>query len=138
MTAARAAPLITEGSARTVVVTYGERRASGDGAPAALKSVAVSLGARSAPLKVVSSDAAAQSRDVSTQARGSVPLSLIQRFSALSGRALVISTVDARDARTAIRVGNSGIGPAFAQLQQHCGSRARHATNARNRQGGGR
>jgi hypothetical protein len=121
-----------------LVVTYGERRTAGDGAPVALRTVTVSLSGRSAPLQVVSSDATAQSHEVSTQARGSVPLSLIQRFSALSGRALVVSTIDASDARTAIRVGNSGIGPAFAKLQQHCGSRALHATDARNGRAGGR
>jgi hypothetical protein len=112
-------------------VGYSERRMGVGGTAAPLKTVALALGARSEPLPVVSSEPMARSLEMSTQARGSVPASFIVSFSELSSRALVVSTVNANDTRTAIRVGNSGIAPAFALLQQSCGLRPLHATNAR-------
>jgi hypothetical protein len=124
-------------------ISYGERRAASGKEIAPLTTVTLSLGERSAPLRIVSSEPAVQSHkvvtnEVNTQAHGSVPVVLIRRYSALSGRALMVSTVDASDARTAIRVGNSGIGPALVRLEEHCGRPSLHATNARNGQAGGR
>ena len=119
-------------------VGYSERRMAAGSTAAPLKIVALALGARTEPLPVVSSEPVPRSLEMSTQARGSVPASFIRSFSELSSRALVVSTVSANDARTAIRVGNSGIAPAFALLQKSCGPRPLHATNARTGQSGAR
>jgi len=119
-----------------LVVMYDERRATTDDAPAALKTVRLALGARSAPLRIVASGPVPQSFDLSSEAHGSVPVVIIRRFSELSGRTLVVSTVDASGARTAIRVGNSGIVPALARLQKRCDNRSLHATTARSGQAG--
>jgi hypothetical protein len=65
-----------------------------------------------------------------------VPASFIQSFSEGNSRALAVSTVSAADSHTTIRVGNSGIGAAFAQLQQGCERPAVHAVNASAATGG--
>ena len=119
-------------------VSYDERRTTADGGPIALKSVTLSLGKRSALLRIVSSEPEMHGLEMSSEARGRVPVVLIRLFSESSSRALVVSTVNASDARTAIRVGNSGIGPALARLQERCGVRTLHATNARNGLSSGR
>ena len=112
-------------------IEYRERRVVSAGSADMLKSVVLSLGVQSEPLQVVSSGLAPRSLELNTQARGTVPVSFVRSFSELSSRALVISTASANELRTAIRVGNSGIGPGFAKLQQVCGSGHQHATNAR-------
>jgi hypothetical protein len=115
----------------SLAVGYSERRMTTRGKATPLKTVALSLGSQSEALQVLSSGPVPQSLEVSTQARGTVPTSFIRMFSELSSRALTVSTVSVNGARTAIRVGNSGINPALARLQESCGSRALHATNAR-------
>jgi hypothetical protein len=112
-------------------VNYAERRTAAADGPATLKAVTLSLGARATRLQVISSDPVPRSLEMSSEARGRVPASLIELFSESSSRALVVSTVNQSEVRTAIRVGNSGIGPALAGLQQRCGTRSVHATNAR-------
>jgi len=119
-------------------VGYSERRMSAGGTPTPLRTVALTLGARSEPLQVLSSEPVARSLEWSTRARGSVPLSFIRSFSELSSRALVVSTVNADNARTVIRVGNSGIASSLARLQESCASRPLHATNARTGHAGAR
>jgi hypothetical protein len=112
-------------------VNYAERRTAAADGPAALKAVTLSLGARSARLQVISSDPASRSLEIKSEARGRVPASLIRLFSESGSRALVVSTTNVSEMHTAIRVGNSGIGSALAGLQQRCGTRTVHATNAR-------
>jgi hypothetical protein len=119
-------------------VGYSERRMAAGGAPNPLKIVALTLGARSEPLQVVSSEPVPRSLEWASAASGSVPVSFIRRFSELSSRALVVSTVSADNARTMIRVGNSGIGPSLVRLQESCAARPLHATNARTGQAGAR
>jgi hypothetical protein len=111
--------------------SYSERRVFTGEAATPLKTVTLSVGARSEPLQVVSSEPLPRSLELSTQARGSVPASFVSLFSESSGRALVVSTVSANDTHTVIRVGNSGIVPALGRLQKGCGSRPVHAANAR-------
>jgi hypothetical protein len=119
-------------------VSYGERRTTAAAGPAALKTVRLSLGARSARLQIISSDPMPQALEMTSEARGSVPTSLIRLFSESASRALVVATTNESNARTAIRVGNSGIGPALARLEQRCSTRSVHATNARNGLSAGR
>jgi hypothetical protein len=114
----------------SLAVSYSEQRLSAGEAAVPLKSVALSLGSRSAPLRVMSSELAPRSLELSTTARGSMPASFIRIFSEARSRALVVSTENAQDTRTTIRVGNSGIGAAFAKLQQICGSHHLHAANS--------
>lgn len=119
-------------------VSYGERRTTAAAGPAALKTVRLSLGARSARLQIISSDPMPQALEMTSEARGSVPASLIRLFSESASRALVVATTNESNARTAIRVGNSGIGSALARLEQRCSTRSVHATNARNGLSAGR
>jgi hypothetical protein len=125
-------------TAGSLDVGYSERRIAAGGVANPLKLVALALGARTEPLRVISSQPVPRSLEWNTQARGSVPLSFIRRFSELSSRALVVSTVSADDVRTMIRVGNSGIAPSLARLQESCGARPLHASNARTGQSGAR
>jgi hypothetical protein len=112
-------------------VGYSEHRTASGISAATLKTVALALGSQDEPLQVVSSALVPRSSEVNSRARGSVPMSFIRLFSELSSRSLVVSTVNASEGRTTIRVGNSGIAASFAELEKNCGSRALHATNTR-------
>lgn len=114
-------------------VDYSERRLTAGGTMDPLKSVTLSLSGRSEVLQVASSGLVPRSLELSTQARGSVPVSFVRSFSELSSRALIVSTVSTNDSRSTIRVGNSGISAAFHRLQESCVARPLHATatNAR-------
>jgi hypothetical protein len=109
-------------------ISYSERRRVRNRATP-LRSVALALGSRSEPLKVLSSEPVSEARELSTFARGSISSAMLRRFADTSRRALLVSTWDTDDTRTAIRVGNSGIGPALSKLASRCGSprNARHA-----------
>ena len=110
-------------------ISYNERRRiDGPGKP--LKAVTMSLGSRSARLNVLTSEPVSRASELSTFARGSVPASLMRSFAHSPRRALVISTHDGRDGRTAIRVGNSGIPLAFSRLIARCNGGARNAAHA--------
>jgi hypothetical protein len=104
----------------TFAVDYSERRHAQDGVMTPLKSVALSLGADAEDLQVVSSQPVSASSELTSLAQGSIPLKLIQWFSEGSSHALLVSTRNAREARTSIRVGNSGVGQGLAQLEQSC------------------
>ncbi|MPZ56435.1 MAG: hypothetical protein GEU91_08030 [Rhizobiales bacterium] len=123
-------------TAGSVQVDYSERRLAANASAIPVRTVTLSVGAQSEPLQVTRSEPLPRSFEVSSRARGSVPASFIGYFSEAGNRALLVSTVSANDARTTIRVGNSGIGPAFARLQESCGSRPLHATNVRTGQAG--
>jgi hypothetical protein len=112
-------------------VGYSERRMQAGGAPTPLRTVTLSLGARSEPLQVVSSEPVPRSLEWMSRARGSVPVAFMRLFAELSSRALVVSTGNGDNARTVIRVGNSGIAVSLTRLQESCASRPLHATNAR-------
>jgi hypothetical protein len=121
-----------------LAVDYRELRQVTGGKTSPLKSVALSLNTRSESLQVVSSELVSESSELSSRARGEIPASFIRQFSETSSRALLVSTVDVNGAHTAIRVGNSGVAAALAQVQQSCGSRPMHATNARTGQAAAR
>jgi hypothetical protein len=104
----------------TFHVSYGERRQIIEGVTQ-LKAVSLSVGSRSAPLKVLSSDLVSSSIELSTLAQGTVSAAMLRSFSGTSRRALLVSTRSASDARTTIRVGNSGITRAFSRLAARCG-----------------
>jgi hypothetical protein len=114
----------------SLAAAYSERR-MGVGSANLIKSVTVSLSSRSESLQVESSELVPRSLELSTKARGNVPVSLVRRFSETHNRALVVSTVSANDARTSIRVGNSGVGLALVRLLENCGSPPVHAASTR-------
>lgn len=102
-------------------ISYSEHRAGGGhGIMTPLKSVALSLDRRSEQLKLVSSASVPDVAELSSVARGAIPSALIDWFSANSSRALVVSTTNAANARTEIRVGNSGLATELAKLKQAC------------------
>ena len=101
-------------------ISYNERRQAQGGLMTPLKTVALELGRRMEELKIVSSQSGPQSPELNSVARGSIPSKQIQWLSSLGSHAILVSTANADDARTSIRVGNSGLGMAFAKLKQSC------------------
>jgi hypothetical protein len=100
-------------------VSYSEQRRAQDGVMTPLKTVALSLGAQSEQLELVSSQAT-PAPELTSVARGTLRSKQIEWFSGASSRALVVSTTNAEKTHTTIRVGNTGLGAAFAQLKQSC------------------
>lgn len=101
-------------------ISYNERRQAQGGVMTPLKTVALELGRSMEELKVVSSQFGPRSPQLDSVARGSIPSKQIQWLAGLSSRAIMVSTANAHDARTSIRVGNSGLGTAFAKLKESC------------------
>jgi hypothetical protein len=102
-------------------VTYVERRkmrGQRNGEP--LRDISVSMGQKTAALKISSSDAAARAVDLSTVARGSLPAAAVKSFADTANRSLTITTTSRANVTTTIRVGNTGIGRSLAQLATSC------------------
>lgn len=99
-------------------VTYVERRRGAGARPAApLKQVAISVGRRSIPLKIVSSEA--QQAELNSLARGVAPASLIDTLR-LGSRSLTVTTSSIGDVATVIRVGNSGVAQYLPKVAASC------------------
>lgn len=106
-------------------ISYSEHRGGGSGIMTPLTSVALSLDRRSEQLKLVAS--ASQSAQLKSLARGAIPKALIDWFSQSDGRALVVSTTNAKDAHTEIRVGNSGLAAELIKLKKACNTGSKQA-----------
>lgn len=98
-------------------VTYVERRRVGD-RPEPLKQVEISLGRRSVPLKIVTSEI--KQTELASLARGVVPMSAVETFSRPGSRSLMVTTASGNDGATTIRVGNSGVPQALPQFAASC------------------
>jgi hypothetical protein len=103
-------------------ISYSERRRVDDGTMTPLKTVALSLGAQSEQLELVSSTPQPRAPELSSVARGTISAKLMQWLSDTASHAVTVSTLNAKNARTVIRVGNSGLGPALAKLKESCGA----------------
>ena len=115
----------------TFSVSYAEHRLGPDGAssPLPLKTVALTVGGMSQTLEVASS-VRSQSQELSSLARGKVSAAFLQSFADLTHRSLMVSTASVNDARTAIRVGNTGMVGGFPRLGESCAKAPRHEARA--------
>ncbi len=111
---------------KDLVVTYSERRRSGDTGrvPEALTDVGLSLSGKSVPLKVVSSRPSDNPLEFESVASGHVPAELFRTFADTRSRSLMIETTS-NELATAIRVGNSGVARGYLKFAASCGDQVR-------------
>ncbi len=102
-------------------VSYAERRHAADQhpLPAALTGVTLTVGSKSAPLKVVSSQRGSQPDELITVASATVPAALIAGFAAIGNHSLMITTRSAVTP-TGIRLGNTGAVQNLPRLAASC------------------
>jgi hypothetical protein len=98
-------------------VSYVERRRITD-RPEPLKQVEISLGRRSVPLKIITSEI--KQTEVASLARGVVPMSAVETLSRSGSRSLMVTTSSGNDGATTIRVGNSGVPQNLPQFAASC------------------
>ena len=111
--------LACAGNAENYDVTYVERRRSaGTRLAEPLKQVAISLGKRSVPLKIVTSEF--KQTELSSLARGVLPVSLFETLARQGSRSLTVTTSSGNEAATLIRVGNSGVAENLPRLAASC------------------
>ena len=111
----------------TYAVSYVEQRARQRGA---VKQIEILVGGKIIALQVVSSEAKASGLD--TFARATVPAALVKEFADPESRSLVIETATTAKEQTAVRIGNAGAAPSFAQFAAAC-SKQRNAEVRRER-----
>ena len=119
-------------SADSYEVSYFERRRSTDAKPApdALKQVTISVGRRSFPLKVVTSEVQPRQIDVNSVARGIVPTALMESLARDGNRSLTVTTATTGDVETAIRIGNTGVPQNLSRLAANCRDKSAAHTDA--------
>jgi hypothetical protein len=103
-------------------VSYSERRHASDDHPLpdALSAVTLTVGGKSASLKVVSSRRSDEPNELATLANATLPASLIAAFAAAGNHSLMITTRSAATA-TGIRLGNTGALANLPRLAATCG-----------------
>lgn len=107
-------------------VTYVERRRLRDGQRTAdpLREVAVSIGPKSAALKISSSEATAKPVELASVARATLPAAVVKAFADTANRSLTVSTVSKGNVTTMIRIGNTGVARSLAHLAASCTKKA--------------
>ncbi len=109
-------------------VTYAERRRTGE----PLKNVEISIGRRSVPLKIVTSEI--KQTELASVARGVLPASMVESLSKNGSRSVTVTTSNGNNIATTTRVGNSGVPQSFPQLAASCAEQqqqiARSSTHA--------
>jgi hypothetical protein len=110
------------GSADSYDVTYNEKRRSADARPVAeaLKQVAISVGRRSVPLKIVTSEVRAKPVELASVARGAAPAALIESLARDGNRSLTVTTSTTNGVETVIRIGNIGVAQHLPRLAASC------------------
>jgi hypothetical protein len=102
-------------------VTYRERRSMRSRVGAdSLKRIDLLIGGRTVPLNVVTSEPAARSLVLNSEARGALPATLLKEFAGGRVRSLTVETLSSMDESTAIRVGNTGVAQSLSQLAVSC------------------
>jgi len=101
----------------TFDVSYVERRRGGD-RPELLKQVEISIGRRSVPLKIVTSEI--KQTEIASLARAVVPASLVAPLARSGSQSLMVTTSSGNDSATTIRVGNSGVSQSLPQFAASC------------------
>jgi hypothetical protein len=102
-------------------VSYSERRYGGDrkGMLAALRTVTVHVGDRSATLKVKASQRRNEPDELVSHAVGAVPAALIDGFAAVGNHSIMVETENA-SLVTGIRIGNTGARQNLPRLAASC------------------
>jgi hypothetical protein len=110
-------------SADAYDVTYLERRGDTDARPAPepLKQVAISIGRKSTQLEIVTSTMQSKNPELNTVARGVVPAALVKTLAAEGSHSLTVATATTGDAKTVIRMGNTGVAQNFPRFAASCG-----------------
>ncbi len=96
-------------------LTYTERRRGA----LPLKQVAISVGRRTVPLKILSSEIK-ETEELSSLARAVVSASLVESLARQGSRSLTVTTSSGDDLSTIIRVGNSGVAQNLPLLAASC------------------
>jgi hypothetical protein len=101
-------------------ILYSETRRGRERAPEPLNIVTVSLGQKSAPLAIGSSELTTPRFDRETFASGVLPASAVKTFAEAGAHSLIVSTSNGKGGATMVRVGNSGAAQYFPQLVAAC------------------
>ena len=112
-------------TASTLAITYSEIRKSPDPTRGAhrLSDTILLLGSERVPLRIESS--VTRALGLNSIARGTLPVSVLKEFAEGKTRTLLVSTRMTDDARTAIRVGNTGLVTLLDQMATRCALPAR-------------
>jgi hypothetical protein len=104
-------------------VTYVERRSGADARPAPepLRKVAISVGRRTVPLEIVTSEARPQHPEIDSVARGILPGALVRVLASEGSHSLTVTTTTANNVETVIRMGNTGVAQNFPRFAASCG-----------------
>jgi hypothetical protein len=125
-------------SGRDYVVKYVEQRRGEDGsAVAKVTEVELTVGGKSIPLHVTSSETKDKSSGLNSVASGRLPIELLKAFADNGNRSMMVETAS-DDANTVIRIGNAGIARVLPSLAASCTSLAPRIRNTSRmvRQGG--
>lgn len=103
-------------------LTYRELRSgpADRGLPRSLTEVALVLGERLQPLKITSSERQLNGGELESIASGVLPARLVRSLTANGPASVTLETASVGNPRTTIRVGNTGFGPGFHEVEQSC------------------
>src|SRR5262245_662238 len=112
-------------TASTLAITYSETRKPSDPARGAhrLSDTILLLGSERVPLRIESS--VPRALGLNSVARGTLRVSMLKEFADGKTRTLLVSTRTTDDARTAIRIGNTGLVTLLDQMATRCALPAR-------------
>jgi hypothetical protein len=108
-------------SAGNYALAYSEtRRLLSQGAADRLRAVVVAAANQRVQLRIDQSAADSPSTELRSKASGEIPASLLSDFANSGGNGLLVATQTAGNARTIIRVGNSGFAESFKRTLAEC------------------
>ena len=112
-------------TAGTLSITYSEMRQARDPARAGdrLSDTLLLFGNQRVPLRIETS--VPRARGLSSIARGTLSTNVLKEFAEGKTRSLLVTTRMSDNARTAIRVGNTGLVALLDQVATRCGQTAR-------------
>jgi hypothetical protein len=99
-------------------LTYVERRRNGERAAEPLKQVEISVGRRSVPLKIISSEI--KETELASLARGQISAKAMELLARSNSQSMMVTTSNGKGGATTIRVGNSGVPQNLPQLAARC------------------
>jgi hypothetical protein len=118
--------LVCGASADAYNVTYVERRMASVPARLAaepLKRVALSIGRKSVPLEIVTSDSQGKNPELDSVARGVLPGALLRTLADNGSHSLTVVALTESNVETVIRMGNTGVAQNFPRLAASCSLR---------------
>jgi hypothetical protein len=106
----------------TFTLTYRETRfgPADRGPPRAIGQIGVVIDGQAQPLKIASSEKKSRRGDLESVASAVLPARLVRVLAADGPAAMTVETDSTGNPRTSIRVGNSGFGRAFRDLDRSC------------------